>query len=64
MEERRVRIVRTTKTHRGKRYKDYYVKIHLPEYIAERIEEYTARIDTETGRIVLEPIYRRKHGEG
>ena len=62
VEERRVRVTRTTKTHRGRRYRDYYVKIHLPEYLAERIEEYIARIDTETGRITLEPVYRRKDG--
>jgi len=46
---------------RGKRYRDYYVKIHLPERIAERVEEYIARIDEDSGRIVLEPVYR--HGE-
>ena len=45
MEERRVRVTRATKTYRGKRYRDYYVKIHLPEYIAERVEEYIVRID-------------------
>ncbi len=64
VEERRVRIVRTTKTHRGRRYRDYYVKIHLPEYIAEKVDHYLARIDTETGRITLEPILRKKHGGG
>ena len=64
VEERRVRIVRTTKTHRGRRYRDYYLKIHLPEYLAERIEEYIARIDMETGRITLEPVYRQKESEG
>ena len=58
VDERRIRITRTTKTHRGRRYRDYYVKIHLPEYLAERIEEYIARIDKETGRITLEPVYK------
>ncbi|OWJ55803.1 hypothetical protein [Pyrodictium delaneyi] len=61
--ERRVRVVRTTKTVRGKRYRDYYIKIHLPERIAERVEEYVMRLDEETGRIVLEPVYKRG-GEG
>ncbi len=62
--ERRIRVVRTTKTVRGRRYKDYYIKIHLPEHIAERVEEYIMRLDEETGRIVLEPIYRREQKEG
>jgi len=60
VEERRVRITRTTKTHRGRRYRDYYVKIHLPEHLAERVDHYVARIDMETGRITLEPVYRKK----
>ena len=56
--ERLARVVRTTKTVRGKRYPSYYVKIDLPERIAERVEAYRVLVDEETGRIVLEPVYR------
>ena len=61
--ERRVKVTRTTKTVRGRRYGDYYVKIHLPERIVERVEEYVMHLDEETGRITLEPIYRREQRE-
>ena len=61
--ERRVRVTRTTKTVRGQRYKDYYVKIHLPERLAERVEEYVMHLDEETGRITLEPVYRQREGK-
>ncbi len=62
MLRRVVRVTRTTKTVRGKRYRDYYVKIHLPERIAERVEAYLAEIDEETGRITLEPL-AKEHGD-
>jgi hypothetical protein len=58
--ERLARVVRTTKTVRGKRYRTYYVKIDLPEYIAERVEAYRVVIEEDTGRITLEPVYRRE----
>jgi len=62
--ERLARVIRTTKTVRGKRYRSYYVKIDIPERIAERVEAYRVRIEEETGRITLEPVYRREPGEG
>jgi len=55
--------VRTTKTVRGKRYKTYYVKIDLPERIAERVEAYRVLVEEDTGRITLEPIYRQEQKE-
>ena len=61
--ERLARVVRTTKTVRGRRYRSYYVKIDLPERIAERVEAYRVLVDEETGRIVLEPLYRGKRRE-
>ncbi len=61
--ERLARVVRTTKTVRGKRYRSYYVKIDIPERIAERVEAYRVRIEEETGRITLEPVYIHEHGE-
>lgn len=61
--ERLARVVRTTKTVRGKRYPSYYVKIDIPERIAERVEAYRVRIEEETGRITLEPVYTREQGE-
>ncbi len=51
-----VRVTRTTKTVRGKRYRDYYVKIHLPERIAEKVEAYLVEIDEKTGQIILKPL--------
>ena len=56
-------MVRTTKTVRGKRYRAYYVKIDLPERIAERVEAYRVLVDDDTGRITLEPVYRQERGE-
>ena len=60
--ERLTRVVRTTKTVRGKRYKTYYVKIDLPERIAERVKAYRVIIEEETGRITLEPVYSGEEG--
>jgi hypothetical protein len=57
------RVVRTTKTVRGRRYRSYYVKIDIPERIAERVEAYRVLVDEETGRIVLEPLPRSPGGE-
>ena len=61
--ERLARVVRTTKTVRGRRYRSYYVKIDIPERIAERVEAYRVIIEEETGRITLEPVYRQEHGD-
>ncbi len=51
------------KTVRGKRCKTRYVKIDLPEHIAERVAAYRVLVDEDTGRITLEPIYRREQRE-
>ena len=55
-----VRVTKTTKTVRGKKYRDYYVKVHLPERVAERVEAYLVEIDEATGRIVLHPLPRQQ----
>ncbi|RUM47993.1 MAG: hypothetical protein DSY37_00720 [Hyperthermus sp.] len=61
--ERVVRVVRTTKTVRGRRYPSYYVKIDIPERIAERVEAYRVVVEEESGRIMLEPVYRQEQKE-
>ncbi len=64
MLRRVVRVTRTSKTVRGRKYKDYYVKIHLPERVAEKVEAYLVEIDEETGRITLEPLpSAQKHAD-
>ncbi|RUM46551.1 MAG: hypothetical protein DSY37_05140 [Hyperthermus sp.] len=62
--ERVVKVVKTTKTVRGRRYPSYYVKIDIPERIAERVEAYRVVVEEETGRITMEPVYRRGRGGG
>ena len=51
------------KTVRGKRCKTHYVKIALSKPLAERIEAYNIYLDEDTGRITLEPVYRREKRE-
>ena len=58
-----VRVTRTVKTVRGKRYRDYYVKVYLPERVAERVEAYLVEIHEATGRIVLHPLPRQEDGD-
>ncbi|AEM39759.1 hypothetical protein Pyrfu_1906 [Pyrolobus fumarii 1A] len=62
MPERRERVVKltlTTKTVRGRRYRESYVKVRVPLYLVEklRIVAYRVHLDEETGRIILEPVY-------
>lgn len=61
---RRVKVTRTRRRVGDKYYEDYYVKVKIPKHLAERIEAYNIYLDENTGRITLEPIYRREKGEG
>ncbi len=58
---RRVRVTRTRRKVGDRYYEDYYVKVKIPKPLVERgLEAYNVYLDEETGRIVLEPVY--KHG--
>lgn len=57
--ERIVKLTLTTKTVRGRRYRESYVKVRVPLYLVEKlgIVAYRVHLDEETGRITLEPVY-------
>ena len=63
--ERVVKLTLTTKTWRGRRSRDSYVKIRVPLYLVEKlgIVAYRVCLDEETGRITLEPVYAGEAGE-
>ncbi len=63
--ERMVKLTITTKTVRGRKCRDSYVKVRVPLYLVEKlgIVAYRVCLDEETGRIVLEPIYAGR-GDG
>ena len=64
--ERVVKLTLTTKTWRGRRSRDSYVKVRVPLYLVEKlgIVAYWVCLDEETGRITLEPIYAGGEAEG
>jgi len=61
---RRVRVTRTRRRVGDRYYEDYYVKVKIPKPLVERgLEAYNVYLDEETGKIILEPIYRRERRE-
>ena len=61
---RRVRVTRTRRRVGDRYYEDYYVKVKIPKPLVERgLEAYNVYLDEETGKIILEPLYRRERRE-
>ncbi len=54
-----MKLTLTTKTVRGRRYRESYVKVRVPLYLVEKLKivAYRVHLDEETGRILLEPVY-------